>query len=129
MMLLEIAPIIEAGTEGPLVTGHLTPRDTNGHQRSSEDRPSVTREGPDHLCLNEVYPDPDRDLNGDMVTDQMDEFIELYNPTAVTVNLSGVHWSPTTRTPMDWGRCSWGQGRYWPSSGERPVWSFPAMRQ
>lgn len=41
------------------------------------------------LLLNEVLPAPAADLNGDGVTDIGDEFIELFNPSSVSVALAG----------------------------------------
>ncbi len=45
---------------------------------------------PDEMVLvNEIYPDPDTDLNDDGIIDQMDEFIELYNPTSTLILMTG----------------------------------------
>ncbi len=41
------------------------------------------------VLVNEIYPDPDTDLNDDGIIDQMDEFIELYNPTPSLIHLTG----------------------------------------
>ena len=37
------------------------------------------------VLVNEIYPDPDTDLNDDGIVDQMDEFIELYNPASTSI--------------------------------------------
>ncbi len=39
------------------------------------------------ILINEVYPDPDRDINNDGEIDQEDEFIELYNPTSISIEI------------------------------------------
>ena len=45
--------------------------------------------GPDETILvNEIYPDPDTDLNDDGIIDQVDEFIELYNPTSTLISMT-----------------------------------------
>ncbi|MFO8051932.1 MAG: lamin tail domain-containing protein [Thermoplasmatota archaeon] len=50
---------------------------------------SMPEKGSLHIRINEVYPDPDTDTNGDGDVDQLDEFVELYNPSSVDVNISG----------------------------------------
>ena len=37
------------------------------------------------VLVNEIYPDPDTDLNDDGIVDQIDELIELYNPTSTSI--------------------------------------------
>jgi len=52
------------------------------------------REGPlgdDSVVINELYPDPEVDINGDGEADQKDEFIELFNGGEQAVQLEG--WS------------------------------------
>ncbi|MGA1872841.1 MAG: lamin tail domain-containing protein [Thermoplasmatota archaeon] len=63
--------------------------EVRGTEREIENSISVQNLSP---CLgpliNEVYPEPDIDVNGDGDIDTYDEFIELYNPGDAVVDLS-----------------------------------------
>ncbi|MGA1848402.1 MAG: lamin tail domain-containing protein [Thermoplasmatota archaeon] len=39
--------------------------------------------------VNEAYPDPSIDLNGDGAIDQLDEFIEIFNPSDLPIDIGG----------------------------------------
>ncbi|MGA1819802.1 MAG: lamin tail domain-containing protein [Thermoplasmatota archaeon] len=51
----------------------------------------MTIGGPVTVLVNEVYPEPTLDLNGDGAVNTLDEFVELYNPSSQGVDLS--NWS------------------------------------
>ncbi len=87
-VLLDLTTVISVGPGAQSISEDHTQISPWGVYPFRTGAHSTSREGPSKLCLNEVYPDPDSDQNGDAVIDQMDEFIELYNPSAVTVNLS-----------------------------------------
>ncbi len=60
--------------------------------------PYPSRSGPLTVIINEVYPDPEIDVNEDGAIDQEDEFVELYNPNDEDLDISGYSISDNTRT-------------------------------
>ena len=60
----------------------------------------LDREVPLHPVINEVLPNARKDWDSSGVGDYTDEWIELYNPTGVVLNLSGLILTDRSGSPM-----------------------------
>ena len=94
------------------------------HWSGKEERTSVSIAGsisvPSDLVINEVYPEPGHDLNGDGNVNTLDEFIEILNPTNFVYDL-------TDHSVEDnYDSHSFGPGLLGPESLE-PKWGFFGM--
>lgn len=66
-----------------------TPKNLNSTLAPTPTPTFTATPAPDGLFVNEFMPDPEQDWNGDSVANDDDEWIEIYNANAFSVNLSG----------------------------------------
>ena len=69
----------------------------HGNTTGSNDLVEISEKKP-YPVINEVYPNPDLDINGDGDTDQDDEFVELFNPSDTDLEVKDYSLSDNTGT-------------------------------